>query len=119
MTRPARPAALLVPFALGLALWSFAQWRSFPRELWDVPAFWQAWAAATLLAGALGLPFARRPALPVLLVFAPLVPVLLAAGLMTGAGMGLLPLGLLAVAVLALPALGLSALLARLARLRA
>lgn len=104
-----KPAAVL---ALAVLIWAIAARLAWPREIWDVPGFWWAWGAATLLAGAGGW-LLRRPVAAVSLVFGPLVAVLAVGAALSGGGFGLWPMALAAAAVLALPGLGLAAWTAR------
>lgn len=92
-----------IALGLGAVLWSVLGWLTFPRELWDVGAFWMFWGLAVLFAGALGLSRASRPFLDTALLFAPMIGVLTVTTLLTGGSASLLPLGLIAVLVLALP----------------
>jgi hypothetical protein len=104
-----KPAAILV---VAVLIWAIAARLAWPREIWDVPGFWWAWGAATLLAGAGGW-MLGGPVVVAALVFGPLVAVLAVGAVLSGGGIGLWPLALAAAAVLALPGLGLAAVAAR------
>ena len=98
----------LLPLLLGTLLWSWAGWSAFPREIWDAPAFWQAWPVATGFAAAFGVTRASHPLRDTVLLFAPIIGVLLVSTLLTGGGASLLPFGLILIGALALPGLALA-----------
>jgi hypothetical protein len=93
----------VIALALGAALWSFAGWMAYPRELWDVSGFWLVWGVAILIAGALGLTARSRPMRDTGFLFLPILGVLTVSTLLTGGSASLLPLGLIAIVILALP----------------
>jgi hypothetical protein len=98
----------LLPLLLGTLVWSWAGWSAHPRELWDVPAFWQAWPVATGLAAAFGATRASHPLRDTAFLFLPILGVLTVSTGLTGGNASMLPLGILLVAALALPGLALA-----------
>lgn len=110
--------AILVPLILGTLLWSATGFIAYPREIWDVDAFWTVWPAAIILTSACGFVWPGHAFRHASLIFGPLLGVMLATGLATGSSFSLLPLGLAAMAALALPGAILAAATGWLARQR-
>ncbi len=108
----------ILPLLVGTGLWGFSVWSAYPRELWDIPAFWWSWGLSILLTGGLGAAFPGQSLVHTALVFLPLPIILGGAALATGGGFGLLPVTLLLVAGLGLPAWGLAALAGRIMQRR-
>lgn len=112
MTRRIR-TAWTVALLGGAVLWLAAAGISGKREAWDASLYWTvAWPLSIALAGGLGHFVPERPWRWGLAVMLPQALLLM----MSGAGIGLLPLGLLVFSILALPAIGAAALMAHLRR---
>ncbi len=103
----------IFPLLVGSGLWGFSIWSAYPRELWDIPAFWVSWGISILLTGGLAAIFPGQNRINTTLVFLPLPIILAVTTFATGGGFGLLPLSVLLVIVLSLPAWGLAAIVDR------
>lgn len=97
----------------GTALWTMTAILGGRAEPWDSALYWStAYPAALALCAAIGFLFPHRPWRFAAMLIGSQAFVLV----LSGSGLGLLPLGLIALAVLALPGIALAALAGRIRR---
>jgi hypothetical protein len=101
-------AGSLASFVSGAVLWLAASLLSHGREPWDTPDYWLIYLpAAYVLCAILGYAFPRRTWRWPMIVMLAQLPVML---VVTGGGLGLLPLGIILLLILSVPGMAAAAL---------
>ncbi|HET7575971.1 MAG TPA: hypothetical protein VFK19_05320 [Sphingomicrobium sp.] len=101
-------AGWLASFASGTIIWLIATLLSGGREPWDTGDYWLIYLpAAYVLCGILGYTFPRRTWRWPMMVMLAQLPVMV---IVTGSGLGLLPLGIIFLLILSVPGMAAAAL---------